>query len=557
MVYRWKDIEIMERPLLSRNGLSVDHFALLLQKCLKYKSLPSGKQVHALLLNSGTDLNYLSLHSKLVGMYASCGDMKSATLVFKRIERPNVFALNWMVLGFAFNGFYEEAIGYFCLMRDSLHLCNNFTFSVVLKACVGLMDLNKGKDVHCVLKKMGFETDVSVANALIDMYGKCGDLSCARKVFDRMPVRDVASWTSMICGYCNTGEIEEPVVLFERMKLEGFEPNEFTWNAMIAGYARRGDSNAAFLLFNRMSGEGLVPDLVTWNAVISGFVQSQKAAEALKVFQDMLLSGIRPNQVTVTGLLPACGLTGAIHRGREIHGLIYRMGLDINAFIASALIDMYSKCGSVEAARNVFDLILVKNIASWNAMIGCYGKHGMFDVAMDLFERMKKEGIQPNEVTLVSLLFTCSHSGEIEKGLRIFKSLKESHAVEVNKEHYACVIDMLCRSGKMVEAYELVKEMPMRVTESIVGAFFNGCKIHGKRDLAKMMAEEILGMDLERPGGFVTLSNIYAADGDWDEVQNVRNAMKKTNVNKNPGLSRVEKRNEFLQPVENESNGGH
>ncbi|XP_021891219.1 pentatricopeptide repeat-containing protein At3g29230-like [Carica papaya] len=391
---------------------------------------------------------------------------------------------------------------------------------------------------------MGFESDVSMANSLIDMYCKCGDLLYAHKLFDRMPVRDVASWTSMICGYCNMGKIKESVVLFERMKVEGFEPNKFTWNAMIAGYASRGDSKSALLLFNRMRGEGLVPDLVTWNAMISGFAQSQKAAEALEMFRDMLFSGIRPNQVTVTGLLPACGLTGAIHRGREIHGLIYRMSLDINAFIASALIDMYSKCGSMEAARNVFDLIPVKNIASWNAMIGCYGKHGMFDAAMELFERMKKEGIQPNQVTLASLLFTCSHSGEIEKGLRIFKSLQENYAVEVNKEHYGCVIDMLCRSGKMVEAYELVKEMPFRVTESIIGAFFHGCKIYGKRDLAKMMAEEILGMDLKKPGGFVTLSNIYAADGDWNEVQNVRNVMKKKNVNKSPGLSLVEKRNE-------------
>ncbi|OMO68955.1 hypothetical protein CCACVL1_19743 [Corchorus capsularis] len=482
-------------------------------------------------------MEVLSLSSKLVGMYAGCGDLKSADAMFDKIKTPNVFAVNWMVLASAFEGHYKEAIGYFSLMSESIYLCNKFTFSVVLKACVGLMDLDKGKEVHAVVNNLGFENDVS--NGLIDMYGKCGHLCYARKVFERMSERDVASWTSMISGYFNVGKCEEALILFERMKLEGLEPNEFTWNVMIAGFARRGNCKAVFALLGRMKKEGLVPDLTTWNAIVSGFVQSQCPFEALNLFGNMLVSGIKPNHVTLTGLLPACGLTGSIQKGREIHGLIYRLGLEINVFIASALIDMYSKCGKVKDARNVFDKIPRKNAASWNALIGCYGKHGMVESAIELFERMQEEGVLANDTTLTSLLSACSHGGYVEKGLKIFRSMKQSYGIEAAKEHYACIVDMLCRSGRMEEAYELVKEMPFGVTNSILGAFFNGCKIHGRKDLAKLMGEQIVEMELRKPGGFVTLSNIYAADGEWEEVENVRKVMKEKRIHKKPGYSCV------------------
>ncbi|KAK9273111.1 hypothetical protein L1049_017918 [Liquidambar formosana] len=385
---------------------------------MKAKKLQPGRQVHAMLVTTGTEINTMSLNSKLVGVYASCGDVRSARLVLAKTGNPNVFALNWMISASAFLGFCEEAVGYFSLMQELKIFPNKFTFSIVLKACVGLMDVNKGKEVHAVINRMGFESDVSVANALVDMYCKCGSVYYARRVFDRMVRRDVASWTCMICGYTNIGHLEQSLVLFEQMKSAGLEPNDFTWNAIIAGYARKGDCNGAFALFSRMSRDRLVPDLVTWNAMISGFAQSHRAVEAMKLFQEMLVSGIRPNHVTVTGLLPVCGLMGSIQRGKEIQCLIYGMGFDVNVFVASALIDMYSKCGSVKDAKNVFDQIPAKNVASWNAMIGCYGKHSMVDSSIQLFERMQEEGIWANQVTLISVLSACSHGGLVEKGNR-------------------------------------------------------------------------------------------------------------------------------------------
>ncbi|KAG5051127.1 hypothetical protein JHK87_003325 [Glycine soja] len=534
-------------PFSSQLRWSPYEFALCLQKCLKAKALRPGMQVHATLLISGTNMNILSLHSKLVGMYASCADLKSAKLLFKKIEHPNVFAFNWMVLGLAYNGHFDDALLYFRWMREVGHTGNNFTFSIVLKACVGLMDVNMGRQVHAMVCEMGFQNDVSVANALIDMYGKCGSISYARRLFDGMRERDVASWTSMICGFCNVGEIEQALMLFERMRLEGLEPNDFTWNAIIAAYARSSDSRKAFGFFERMKREGVVPDVVAWNALISGFVQNHQVREAFKMFWEMILSRIQPNQVTVVALLPACGSAGFVKWGREIHGFICRKGFDGNVFIASALIDMYSKCGSVKDARNVFDKIPCKNVASWNAMIDCYGKCGMVDSALALFNKMQEEGLRPNEVTFTCVLSACSHSGSVHRGLEIFSSMKQCYGIEASMQHYACVVDILCRSGRTEEAYEFFKGLPIQVTESMAGAFLHGCKVHGRRDLAKMMADEIMRMKLKGPGSFVTLSNIYAADGDWEEVGNVRNVMKERNVHKQSGFSWIEKPGGILE----------
>ncbi|KAG8389065.1 hypothetical protein BUALT_Bualt02G0190500 [Buddleja alternifolia] len=492
------------------------------------------------MLTKHVDMNYWSLSSKLIGAYACCGDLASSKLLFRQTPKPNVFAFNWMILALTFSGFHEEAIGYFSLFQKSKinnSPPNKYTFSIILKCCVGLMDVDLGRQVHGMIAKLGFETDVSVCNALIDMYGKCGEICNAREVFDKMLERDVVSSTTMICRYSDLGKIEESVILFERMRLEGVQPNDFTWNAIIAGYARTGHCDGAFEYFSRMAKEGLTADLVTWNAMISGFVQSGRAIEALELFRDMLIARIKPNQVTVTGLLPACGMIGSIGKGREIHGVIYRTGLDINIFVVSALIDMYSKCGSVEEARNVFNTVRTKNAASWNAMIGCYGKHGMVNSAIKLFEKMINEEIQPNEVTLISVLYACSHGGLVEKGLEIFRSI-DSYGIKANKEHYSCLIDLLCRYGRMDEAYDIVKHIGIEVTDSSIGAFLNGCKIHERRDLAEKISEH-LRMELKRPGGFVTLSNIYASEGKWGGVQDVREVMKDKRVHKIPGFSMV------------------
>ncbi|GAB2276975.1 hypothetical protein Dimus_011684 [Dionaea muscipula] len=172
-----------------------------------------------LITSSGFRKTLTGLQSKIVGVYACSGDMRYAQLLFDKMSNPNVFALNWMISVIAFHGQYREAIGYFSLIGVSRRFPNEYTFSGVLKACVGSLDLNLGRGVHGMVCKMGFQCQVLVCNALVDMCCKCGEMNHARRVFDRMPSRDVVSWTSIISGYCHMGKANESIVLFERMKL--------------------------------------------------------------------------------------------------------------------------------------------------------------------------------------------------------------------------------------------------------------------------------------------------------------------------------------------------
>uniref|UniRef100_A0A7N0VEV5 Pentatricopeptide repeat-containing protein n=1 Tax=Kalanchoe fedtschenkoi TaxID=63787 RepID=A0A7N0VEV5_KALFE len=294
---------------------------------MKQKALRPGKQLHAVLLTSGVDVNDDNVNSKLVGVYASCSDLKSAKWVFSKTLNPNVFALNWMVSASAFHGLYSDAVVYFQLMQEMKMSPNQYTLYSVLKACVGLMDVRNGKEVHAVVLRKGFDDEILLSNVLIDMYCKCENLQYARKVFDKMTSRDVITWTCMICGYTNAHDLKMALSLFDRMKMESFVPNDFTWNALIAGFAQNEEWENAAILFHEMTRQGLVPDLVTWNALISGLVQYSQSVKAFEYFREMLLAGCKANQVTITGLLPACGLMGSAKRGGEIHDLLTEWGL--------------------------------------------------------------------------------------------------------------------------------------------------------------------------------------------------------------------------------------
>ncbi|XP_031489050.1 pentatricopeptide repeat-containing protein At5g59600-like [Nymphaea colorata] len=519
-----------------------DYLSFQLEECTRSKALRQGKQIHAQILTTRLTTDVGVLASKLVGMYACCGCVQHAELVFERIRSPSVFAWNWMILGCAFHGECRDALGWFSMMQKADVFPNKYTFPSVLKAVIGVMDVEKGKQLHCSIMTRGFECIVSVANALVDMYAKCRDLYSARRVFDEMPQRDVATWTIIVCGYAQAGLLHESGQLFDRMKREGAEPNEFTWNAMVAAHAENGDCGEALDFFNRMKKEGVAPDVVTWNAMIVGFNRNGMGALALKLLREMVSLGLKLNAITAASVLPACGAMGMLCSGKQLHCVIYRQGLDRNIHVGTALIDMYAKCGRLSEARKVFDQLPAKTVACWNAMIGCYGKHGRVEDSLMLFEQMLKAGLEPSQVTFTNLLSSCSHCGLVDEGLKVFRLMRDNCDIEINPEHYACIVDLLCRAGKLTEACELVMSMPMQVTESVMGAFLGGCRIHGRNDLAEKLVKEVVGEmgTGKAAAGFVTMSNMHAAAGKWEEVEDVRKVMKEKGIRKKPGCSWVE-----------------
>jgi pentatricopeptide repeat protein len=380
---------------------------------------------------------------------------------------------------------------------------DNFTFPFVLKCCADLSSVWMGKCVHGQSLRIGLEFDIYVGTSLIDFYVKCGELRDACKLFDKMTVRDVSSW-----------------------------------NALIAGYMKNGEICIAEDLFRMMS----CRNTVSWTAMISGYTQNGLADQALCVFEEMLKEDteVRPNWVTIMSVLPACAQLSSLERGRRIHDFACRIGLDSNASVQAALVAMYAKCGSLVDARLCFDRIREKNLVAWNTMITAYASHGCGMECVWAFEGMIREGIQPDTITFTGLLSGCSHSGLVDVGLKYFHCMNTEYFVEPRVEHYACVVDLLGRAGRLVDAKELIDQMPMQAGPSIWGALLAACRSHRNLEMAEIAARKLFVLEPENSGNYVLLSNMYAEVGKWKEVDNLRALLKSHGMKKSPGCSWIE-----------------
>lgn len=374
--------------------------------------------------------------------------------------------------------------------------------------------------VHTQIVKSGFEKYPVVQTALLDSYARfCSDLGTARQVFDGMSERNIVSWTAMVSGYARVGEMGNAVLMFEEMPER--ERDVPSWNAVIAGCTQNGLFSEAITLFRRMV---------------------MVAAEGKDCVN-------RPNLVTVVCGLSACGNTGMLQLGRCIHGYIYRNRLECDLFLLNSLVDMYGKCGSLKQARRVFDKSLKRSVTTWNSMINCFALHGQSGEAIAVFEEMIQCGsdVKPDGVTFVGLLNACTHGGLVEQGRYYYDMMTRDYAIEPQIEHYGCQIDLLGRAGRFEEAMEVVRGMRMPPDVVVWGSLLNGCKIHGRIDLAEFAVKRLIELDPNNGGYGVMLANVYVESGKWDEVRKLRKTLQEQNAHKTPGCSWIEVDNQVHQ----------
>lgn len=189
-------------------------------------------------------------------------------------------------------------------------------------------------------------------------------------------------------------------------------------------------------------------------------------------------------------------------------------------------------------ARRVFDKMLERSIISWSAMIGGCGMHGQIDDAISLFHEMVNSGIKPNDIILTNILSACSHAGYLDEGKYFFNLI--SLSIEPKPEHFSCLVDLLSRAGDIDKAYEIIKSMPFPANVSIWGALINGCRIHKRMDIIKMIEQKLEKMQTDDTGYYTLLSNIYAEGGEWNESRMVRSKMQSLGLKKVDGYSMIE-----------------
>ncbi|URD90870.1 Pentatricopeptide repeat-containing protein [Musa troglodytarum] len=284
--------------------------------------------------------------------------------------------------------------------------------------------------------------------------------------------------------------------------------------AVVNMYAKCRRIEEARRMFDRMPER----DLVAWNAIVAGYAQNGMAERALEMVIRLQKDGRKPDSVTLVSALPACANVGSLKQAKWIHGFAIRLCLDKNIFVMTALVDLYAKCGSVRVARRLFDAMEERHVTTWNAMIDGYGTNGFGKSAIDLFEQMKRSSVKPNDITFLSVLSACGHSGLVQEGKKYFAGMKEDYGLEPNMDHYGCMVDLLGRAGRLHEAWDFIQKMPISPGISVYGAMLGACKIHKNVKLGEEAAQRLFELEPDEGGYHVLLANIYAAASMWEDV---------------------------------------
>lgn len=592
----------LTRPL--RRFLSTS--AVTQQRSDKVNKTPTSKdsikELHAHLIRSHLHTDPFSI-SPVVRAYAlSPPNLSKARLAFDQIERPTLPVWNHLIRGLSQSYQPSEAILLFSLMYFEGFVGDNLTFIFVLKACARASDVLWGQKVHVLALKLGFESYLFVANALIHMYASCGVLECARKVFDEMSERDLVSWNSLLCGFAKWNRFKEVLGLFREMEATNVRAdcvttmkvilacsylgeyeiadylikyieenrigiNVYLGNTIVDMYGRCGLVNLAREMFDQMQERNVVSwnamimcytkvgnlvdarklfnemperDVVSWTAMITGYSQANLQTEAVRLFQEMMAAKVKPDKITVASVLSACAHLGSLDVGEAVHDFIINHGVKADIFVGNALIDMYCKCGVAEKAYKVFQEMKVKDSVSWTSIITGLAVNGFADSAVDLFSQMLGEGIRPTHGAFVGILLTCAHTGLVDKGLEYFESMEKVYRLKPEMKHYGCVVDLLSRSGNLEKAYEFIQKIPVVPDVVVWRILLNACKLYGNVALAEIVTNKLLKLDPCNSGNYVLSLSTYAGLDRWDDVVKMRERMIEGNVQKPFGYSSIE-----------------
>lgn len=444
------------------------------------------------------------LHNAVLNAYAACGEVDDARNVFDGIPGSHKDTIDWTTMMGCLTrcGAPFSALNLFAEMQKEEGLkADDLTLVCVLKACAQLLDLTVGKQGHGWMVKMGFgRGSIKACNALMDMYVKNGSMAAAKRVFDEMEERSVVSWTVILDGLVRWESLGKARLLLDEMP----ERNEVTWTIMVAAYVESGFANVAFQLLNEM--------VFTLN--------------------------LKLNHVMLCSIVGASAQSGDVMIGKWTHVYALKTMEDIDVMMGTALLDMYAKCGRIRSALNVFECMPWRNVVAWNAMISGLAMHGRGTDVLDMFPRMLEE-VNPDDLTFSSILNACSHAGLVEEGRSFFQNLEPQYGLKPKLEHYASMVDLLGRAGRVEEAEMVIRTMPMPPNEVVLGSLLGSCFVHRKLHLGERILKQLVEFDPENTEYHVMLSNFYASEGRLEMANGLRQALKTRGIRKTPGISSI------------------
>uniref|UniRef100_A0A803L7K8 DYW domain-containing protein n=2 Tax=Chenopodium quinoa TaxID=63459 RepID=A0A803L7K8_CHEQI len=542
----------------------------------------------------------------LLSAYSKAGRLVEILDFFHSIPIKDGIIWNAFISGYANCGKYNSAVmGYRTMLEKGTMNLNRITFSTMLILSLNMDCVDLGRQLHGQIVKCGFLSYMFVANPLVDMYSKLGFVRDAQRVFEEapernlvmyntmiaglsrlgmfdeswcllhsMPYKDSITWTTMITGLTQNGFDRAAVVLMRKMREEGFAMDQFTFGSVLAacgrmGFLKEGKELHTYIIRtgyqgNVFAGSALIDmyckcnciqyaravfermthkNTVSWTAMLVGYNQSGLSEEAIKTFLEMQKNSIEPDDITLGSVVSSCADLSCLEEGVQFHNQALLSGLISFVAVSNALITLYGRCGSIEDSLKLFNEMNVRDEITWTALISGYAQFGKARETMHLFEEMLSHGLKPDEATFVGVLSACSRAGLVEEGKQYFDLMVKKHGVAATPDHYTCMIDLFSRAGRLEEAKSFISEMPYIPDAIAWGTVLSSCRVYGNMEIANWAADSLFELDPQHPAGYVLLSSLYAAEGKWEHVAQLRKGMRDRGIRKEPGYSWIKFKN--------------
>ncbi|KAK4254569.1 hypothetical protein QN277_009932 [Acacia crassicarpa] len=543
-------------------------YASLLQTCTKVVSFGNGIQIHAHVIKSGLETDRF-VGNSLLALYFKLGpDFLETRKVFDGLFVKDVVSWSSMISGYIRVGKPQNSLQLFWEMLEFGVEPNGFSLSAVIKACSELGDLKQGRYFHGMAISRGFDSNPVISSALIDMYGRNHGVQDARQLFDELLEPDAICWTSVISTLTRNDLFEEALGFFYVMhRNHGLSPDGFTFGSVLTacanlGRLRRGKEVHAKVVTSGLCGNVVVEsslvdmygkcrsisesksvfdrmsnkNAISWSAMLGAYCQNGECETVINLVREMK----EVDLYSFGTIIRACSSLAAVRQGKEVHCQYVRRGGWRDVIVESALVDLYAKCGCIDFAKRLFLLMPVRNMITWNSMIGGLAQNGRGREALELFEKMIKEGMKPDYITFIAVLFACSHAGLVDEGRKYFASMTKDYGIKHGTEHYTCMIDLLGRAELIEEAENLLENADCRYDSSLWAVLLGACTKSSDSITAERIAKKMIELAPDHHLSYVLLGNIYRAVGRWNDAVEIRKLMEDRGVKKMPGKSWIE-----------------
>lgn len=514
---------------MQRNGVTADKFTFVtvLSACASQGALAEGRVKHRGFVGSGLESDIV-IGNALINMYGKCGCPEDAKAIYDQIPEHNTLSWTAMIAAFAQHGHNQDALQLLEQMQWEGLVPDDITFVSILSTLHCPSVLDEGKRMHARILGTEFESDMIVVNALLNMYIKCGSLEEAQQIFDKMPMREAVSWTAMTAAYVQHGQGKHALELFEQMKKEGVVLDEITFISIISACSSQAALVEGKWMHACIISSRFESDVAVGNALISMYSKCGCLDDALTTFEKMQ----KWDDVTFISILSACASQASLTEGKCVHACIMCSQVELDPTVGNAILSMYGRCGSLVDARWIFDRILKRNLAIWNAMIAAYAQVGEGKHALQLFDLMRQERVMPDEATFVSVLSACSHTGLVDEGSKHFISMHQDYGITPEVDHYNCMVDLLGRVGRLDEAEDLIRNMPLQPTGVSWMTLLGACRTQVDVERGQRAAMRAFELDPKSTAPYVTMSNLYATVGRGDDAARVMEKMKTLDLKK-------------------------